>query len=320
MSGGIGSARWPLGNDGNTQYRAGETHEQKASQSSGARVSVPAATIEGPPPELVFRRLVRPWAMLRELWSARELVVALTERDLRARYKQTKLGFAWSVLTPILLMVVFTLFFQRAANVQTNGVPYPLFTYVALLPWTFFSDSVAKGAQSITSNLSLVNKVYCPREVFPLSAVATAAFDTIIATCVLGMLFVGFTFMPAGGIVWLPVLLAIQIAFTVGASLMLAAIVVYFRDLRQVTPMALQVALFATPVMYGLEVIPAGWRPIYSVLNPLGPVIDSYRQTVLYGDAPPGGLLALAAVSAVVWLVGGFLVFKRLETGFADVA
>jgi ABC-type polysaccharide/polyol phosphate export permease len=274
----------------------------------------------GPAPELIFRRLVRPWAMLRELWGARELVLALTERDLRARYKQTKLGFAWSVLTPILLMVVFSLFFQRAADVDTNGVPYPLYTYVALLPWTFFSDSAAKAAQSITANLSLVNKVYCPREVFPLASVATAAFDTVIASGVLALLFAGFTFMPAGGIVWVPVLLAVQVAFTIGAALLLAAVVVYFRDLRQVTPMALQLALFATPVAYGLEVIPAGWRSVYSVLNPLVPVIDGYRQTILYGQPPPGGLLAIAAVSSAAWLVGGFLVFKRLETGFADVA
>jgi ABC-type polysaccharide/polyol phosphate export permease len=287
------------------------------------RVSVPAATIEGtegPPAHLVYRRLVRPWAMLRELWESRELVVVLAEREFRARYKQTKLGFAWSILTPILLMVVFSLFFQRAADVDTHGVPYALYTYVALLPWTFFNDSVSKGATSITMNLSLVNKVYCPREVFPLSTVATAAFDTLIATGVLGLLFAGFTFMPAGGIVWLPALLTIQVAFTVGATLLLSAIVVYFRDLRQVTPMALQLALFATPVAYGLDVIPSGWRPLYSIINPLVPVIDSYRQTVLYGEAPPGGLLALAAGSAVVWLVGGYLLFKRLETGFADVA
>jgi ABC-type polysaccharide/polyol phosphate export permease len=288
------------------------------------RVSVPAATIgggiDGPPPDLIYRRLVRPWAMLRELWGSRELVVVLAEREFRARYKQTKLGFAWSILTPILLMVVFSLFFQRVADVDTNGVPYPLFTYVALLPWTFFNDSVSKGATSITMNLSLVNKVYCPREVFPLSTVATAAFDTLIATGVLGLLFAAYTFMPTGGILWLPVLLAIQVAFTVGVSLVLSAIVVYFRDLRQVTPMALQLALFATPVAFGLDSIPSGWRPLYSAINPLVPVIDSYRQTILFGEAPPGGLLAIAAVSALVWLVGGYLLFKRLETGFADVA
>jgi ABC-type polysaccharide/polyol phosphate export permease len=283
-------------------------------------VSVPAATIEGPPPELVFRRLVRPWAMLRELVGARELVLALTERELRARYKQTKLGFAWSVITPILLMVVFSLFFQRAADIDTRGVPYPLYTYVALLPWTFFSDSVSKGAQSLIANLSLVNKVYCPREVFPLASVATAGFDTVIASVVLAVLFGIFTFMPSIGIVWLPVLLAVQLAFTIGVALMLSALLVYFRDLRQVTPMALQLALFATPVAYGLDVIPSAWRPAYAVLNPLGPVIDSYRQTILFGDAPPGGLLAIAAASALAWLVGGYLVFKRLETGFADVA
>jgi ABC-type polysaccharide/polyol phosphate export permease len=278
------------------------------------------ATVHGPPQELIYKRLVRPWAMLRELWGARELVIALTERELRARYKQTKLGFAWSVLTPIMLMVVFSLFFQRAADIDTRGVPYALYTYVALLPWTFFSDSVAKGSVSITGNLSLVNKVYCPREVFPLASVAVAAFDTLIATGVLAVLFVGYGRMPEGGIVWLPALLAIQVAFTVGAGLLMSAVVVYFRDLRQVTPMALQLALFATPVAYGLDVIPKSFRPIYSAINPLVPVIDSYRQTILYGEPPPIGLLGIAAVSATVFLIGGYLVFKRLETGFADVA
>ncbi|HEX8803963.1 MAG TPA: ABC transporter permease [Acidimicrobiales bacterium] len=284
-------------------------------------MSTNVAALESPPPELVFRRLVRPWAMLRELWGARELVVALTERELRARYKQTKLGFVWSVLTPILLMVVFSVFFQRAANVDTRGVPYPLYTYIALLPWTLFSDSVAKGSVSITGNLSLVNKVYCPREVFPLSSIAVALFDTLIATVILGFLFLGYGFAPQGGIVWLPVLLAIQLAFTVGAATVLSAVVVYFRDLRQVTPMALQLALFATPVAYGLDdVVPESLQPLYSAINPLVPVIDAYRKTILYGEAPTGGLLAIAAVSASVYLVGGYLAFKRMETGFADVA
>jgi ABC-type polysaccharide/polyol phosphate export permease len=278
--------------------------------------TIPAA----PPPEILFRYRLNVVSAVRELWWARHLVRTLAERDFRVRYKQTLLGVAWAVLTPLALMVVFTVFFQRVAKVDTAGAPYALFSYLGLLPWTFFSSSVSQGGSTLLTNNQLLNKVYCPREVFPLATVATAAFDTLIATCVLGLLFAGFTFMPAGGIMWLPLLLAIQVAFTVGAGLLLSAIVVYFRDLRQVTPMALQLGLFATPVAYGLDVIPSGWQPLYSAINPLGPVIDSYRQTILFGEAPPGGLLAIAAVSALVWLVGGFLLFKRLETGFADVA
>ena len=123
-----------------------------------------AAAVHGPPPELIFRRIVRPWSMLRELWSARELIVVLTERELRARYKQTKVGYDWALVTPFLLMVVFTVFFKRVADIKTpEDIPYPLFSYIALLPWTFFSGSLARGAVSITQNLTLLNKVYCPR-------------------------------------------------------------------------------------------------------------------------------------------------------------
>lgn len=290
---------------------------QTATSAPASEPAVPVA----PPPDLVFRRLVRPWAMLRELWGARELVVALTERELRARYKQTKLGFTWSILTPVLLMVVFSIFLQRAVDVDTRGVPYPLYAYIAILPWTFFSDSMSKGGLSITSNLSLVNKVYCPREVFPLASAGLAAFDTMIATSILALMFVGFGVTPHGGIVWVPVLLAIQLAFTVGATLITSAVVVYFRDLRQVLPMILQLGLFATPVAWEFfDTIPAGVRPFYSAINPLVPVIDSYRKTILFGEAPPAGLLAIAGVSATVVLVVGYLLFKRLETGFADVA
>lgn len=280
-----------------------------------------APNVEGPPPELIFRRLVRPWAMVRELWDARELVIALTERELRARYKQTKLGFTWSVLTPVLLMVVFSLFLQPAVDADTQGIPYPLFSFIGLLPWTFFADSVARGGVSITGNLSLVNKVYCPREVFPLSSIAVAAFDTCIATVILAFMFVGFGVMPQAGIVWLPVLLAIQLAFTMGATMILSAVVVYFRDLRQVVPMVIQLGLLATPVAWTLDsVVAERLQPLYSAINPLVPVIDSYRKAILFGESPPTGLLGIAAISAGIFLVGGYLLFKRLETGFADVA
>jgi ABC-2 type transport system permease protein/lipopolysaccharide transport system permease protein len=276
--------------------------------------------MDGPPSELIFRRVVRPFAMLRELWQSRELVVVLTERELRARYKQTRVGFAWALITPFLLMVVFTVFFKRVADVQTQGVPYPLFSYIGLLPWTFFSGALAKGAVSIVQNLTLLNKVYCPREVFPLASVAVAAFDTGIAVSILGILFVIYRFTPQPETVWVPVLMVVQLAFTVGVTLAFSALIVYLRDLRQVLPMLLQFGLFATPVGYGLDVIPTSWWPVYSFLNPLAPVIDGYRRTVLLGEPPRLGLLAIAAVSGAIALVAGYLLFKRMETGFADVA
>jgi ABC-type polysaccharide/polyol phosphate export permease len=284
------------------------------------RVSNGVAPVTGPPPELIFHRVMRPLMMLRELWGGRELIVVLTERELRARYKQTKVGFAWALLTPFLLMVVFTLFFKRVADVETGGIPYPLFSYIALLPWTFFSGSLARGAVSITQNLSLLNKVYCPREVFPLAAVAIAAVDTTIAVSILGILFAIYRFMPHIESVWVPVLMLVQLAFTIGVTLILSACVVYLRDIRQILPMILQFGLFATPIGYGLEVIPRELLPLYCALNPLAPVIDGYRRTVLMGEPPRLGLLAIGAFTAFLLLVFGYLLFKRMETNFADVA
>lgn len=276
--------------------------------------------VDGPSADLIFHRPVRPLVMIGELWSRRELVVVLAERELRARYKQTRVGFAWALVTPFLMMVVFTVFFKRVADVQTFGVPYPLYSYVGLLSWTFFSGALAKGAVSITQNLTLLNKVYCPREVFPISSIATAGVDTVIATSILGVLFVIYRFMPHLESFWVPVLMLIQLAFTAGLTMALAAVIVYVRDIRQVLPMILQLGLFATPVGYGLEVIPREWWPLYSALNPLAPIIDGYRRTVFFGEQPRLDLVAIATASSLIVLVGGYVLFKRLETGFADVA
>ncbi|MGI8684994.1 MAG: ABC transporter permease [Acidimicrobiales bacterium] len=275
---------------------------------------------DGPPPELRFRRRVGLRQALRDLWRARELIRSLTERQLRARYKQAALGLAWAVITPLVYMVVFTLFFSRVADVDTGGAPYALFSYIALLPWTFFSTGVSQGALSLVSNMSLLNKVSCPREVFPLSSVAGAGIDTAIATLVLGVLFVVYGYAPRATSYWVPVLVLIGLVFTTAVSLVMAVLTVYLRDLRHVLPIFLQVGLFATPVAYGIEVVPADLRGLYSALNPIAPVIDGLRRSVLEGQAPRPGLVLIGAVSAVVQLVLGYRLFKRLETGIADVA
>ena len=273
-----------------------------------------------PPPELLFRLRVNLLAAVREVWRARGLVRTLAERDFRVRYKQAFLGLAWTVLTPFALMVVFTLFFQRLAKVDTGGAPYALFAYLGLLPWTFFSTSVSQGGQSLVANSQLVNKVYCPREVFPLASVVVAAVDTAIATVMLGLLFVVTGFMPKATTAWVPVLLAVQVAFTCGVTLITASAIVFLRDLRHVLPIALQLGLFATPVAYGMSVVDPSLRVLYSALNPLAPVIDGYRRTVLLGLPPDWHLLVPGAVTSVVVLALGYVMFKRLEPGFADYA
>jgi ABC-type polysaccharide/polyol phosphate export permease len=276
--------------------------------------------VDAPPPEIRFRYRLRLGRSLRELWRSRELVRSLAERELRARYKQAVLGFAWAILTPVALMLVFTVFFQGVADVDTGGAPYALFAYLGLLPWTFFSISMNQGGQSLIQNISLLNKVYCPREVFPLASVAVAATDTAVALLPLGILFATLGFAPKATSAWVPVLLAIQVAFTVGLTLIISAVVTYLRDLRHALPVFLQLGLFATPVAYGIDVVPRAYRVLYAALNPLAPVIDGYRRTVLHGLPPDWHLLLPGAITAVAVLVAGYLVFKRLEKGFADVA
>ena len=309
-----------------TRSRPPDVHPDNGNRGNGAGgPDAPAVAARpdpgpSPAPELIFKRHVRPVAMLRELFGARELIVALTERDFRARYKQTKVGVAWAVLTPLFLLGAFSILANTAADFDTSGLPYPLFAAVALVPWTFFSNAVSTGSVSITANLSLVNKVYCPREVFPIAALGTAALDGIISLGVLGVLFAAYGTSPTAEVVWVPVLAAVQLAFTAGVALVLSPLVVYLRDVRQVLPMALQFALFATPVAYGFNEVAEEWQPLASALNPLAPVIDGYRRTVLLGQPPDWPLVGIAGAASVVWLVGGYLFFKRMETGFADVA
>jgi ABC-2 type transport system permease protein/lipopolysaccharide transport system permease protein len=273
-----------------------------------------------PTREQYYRRPLRLVGSARDLWRSRELLLTLTEREIRARYKQAVLGYAWAALNPLLLMVVFTIFFDRVARVDTGGVPYPLFSYVALVPWTFFSQSVSLGGPILVSERDLISKVAFPRETLPLSAIGVAAFHATMSLPALFVLFALEGTAPELTSVWVPLLLAVQTLWTAGVVLIVSATLVYWRDLRQALPALLQLGLFATPVAYGLNAIPDWFLRPYTVLNPLVGIIDGYRRTVLYGEPPRGDLLLLAALGAVVTAVGGYALFKRLEGGFADVA
>jgi len=278
------------------------------------------AVIDSPPKELRFRRKIRVVKSLREFWRARDLLRALVERQLRARYKQALLGAAWAVIPPIALTVVLTLFVQRVVDIRTGGVPYPLFSYVALVPWSFFSSAVTNATGSLLGNKDLLNKVYCPREVFPFAGIVTATVDMIVGLIPLAILFAAYSFAPRWTALWIPVLFAVQVAFTLGVSLLMSALVVYLRDLRHGLPMIIQFGLFATPIAYGINEIPASLHTLYAVLNPLAPVIDGYRRSLLFGQAPAWDLLLPGALSAFLLLTVSLIAFKRLETGFADVA
>ena len=274
----------------------------------------------GPPPELLFKRKIRLFESLRELVRARGMIATLAERDLRVRYKQAVIGPAWVVVTPVILMLVFSVFFKRAANINTGDIPYPLFTYLGLLPWSFFSSSMGAGASSLVSNSALLNKIYCPREVWPLASLGTAAVDTVVSTSVLGVLFLVYGYAPRATSVWVPVLALVALAFTTGLTLLFSGLFVYIRDLRQTIPMLLQIGLFATPVGWQTEKIPDHLRGLYATFNPLVAVIDGLRRTVLEGRSPAFDLLVPAAISSTVLLMIGYWALKHMETGFADVA
>jgi ABC-type polysaccharide/polyol phosphate export permease len=279
-------------------------------------------SLEEPRPETWFRRRIRFIPALRELWGFRELILTLAERDLRVRYKQAALGILWALITPVLMMLAFTLIFTKFTKINTGGAPYALFSYIGLLPWTFFSTCVAQGGTSLVNNVPLLNKLYCPREVFPIATMLDAVADALLATLVLLVLFPILGFAPKITSLYVPLLLLVLVVYTLGVTLAVSAIVVFMRDLRLVLPLVMQFGLFVTPVVYSASslVKTKAGLVIYSIVNPLVPVLDGMRRTVLFGKPPDWLTLGVASASALIVLVLGFALFKRLETGIADVA
>ena len=267
-----------------------------------------------------YRHPIRLAASLRELVGARAIVRRLAARELRVRYRRAFLGFGWAVVTPVALLLAFSLVLTRAAKISTQGAPYPLFAYLGLLPWSFFSSSVAQGSASLLNNMTLLKRTYLPREVFPISSLLVGLVDLLVASVVLMLLFPIHHFVPHATAYWIPLYFLIQLAFTAGVVLFLAAATVYVRDLRHVMSLALQVGLFATPVAYGLTAIPAQYRALYVGLNPLATVIDGYRRAVLFGQGPNWQYVLISGTTALAVLVAGYLSFKKMEAGVADIS
>lgn len=285
-----------------------------------ARRSVDATVAPTGPPASLRRRRIRFGRALVDLWQARRIVRTLTERNLRVRYKQSLLGFLWAVLTPVALLVVLTIVFEHGVEVSTDGVPYPLFAFIGLIPWTFFSTSITTGGVSVLSDKALLNKCRFPREVFPISSVAVATVDSVMTLVPLVALFVWFGQAPEPVALLALLPLLVLGLFTVGLTLLLSAWVVYVRDIRLLLPIVVQIGLFATPVAYDLDLVPASVRTLYCTLNPVAPVIDALRRTVLLGTAPDWAQLGAGAATASLVLIAGYVVFKRLEGNLADVA
>jgi homopolymeric O-antigen transport system permease protein len=258
----------------------------------------------------------RPLVEVRELWHYRDLLYFLTWRDISVRYKQTVLGFLWAILQPFLTMVVFAIFLGRLAGMPSDGVPYPVFSYLGLLPWTYFSGAVTRAGTSVVGNAHLLTRVYFPRVLVPLSATLSALADFAIASLVLGGLMAWYGIVPARTAVLLLPLAALTALAATGIGMWLAALNVRYRDVQYAIPFLMQLWMFATPVVYPTSLVPAGWQPLFA-LNPMTGIIDAYRAAVL-GTALDWPSLGISALSAAVLAALGAWQFHRMEQSFAD--
>jgi homopolymeric O-antigen transport system permease protein len=254
---------------------------------------------------------------LRELWAFRELALALALKTLRVRYKQTVFGIAWAVLQPLLAVVVFTIVFGRLAGLPTDGIPYAVFNYAAMIVWLYVAGSVNAAAQSLVDSRDMVAKVFFPRLVAPLSSVVPGLVDLAIAFVVLVGMLVVYGVTPSWAILLTPAWILAAVAVALAVGIPFAAANVRFRDVRHALPLLLQVWLFASPVVYSSSLVEGGWLYVYA-LNPMVTVLDGFRWSVADGPAPGAESLVSAAV-VVVLLVGGLAYFRRAERAFADV-
>lgn len=282
----------------------------------------PPANKDAPAVDDLPVTIIRPsqgWVSLKlhELWEYRELLYFLTWRDVKVRYKQTALGAAWAIIQPLFTMVVFSLFFGRLAGIPSDGVPYPIFSYTALLPWSYFAQALTQSSNSLVGSANLLSKVYFPRLVIPLSAVLGGVLDFAIAFVVLLGMMVFYQIAPTPAIALLPLFLLLALVTALGVGLWLSALNVEYRDVRYTLPFLTQFWLFATPVAYPSSLLSEPWRTIYGV-NPMVGVVEGFRWALL-GTNPPGPMLLVSAAVAIALLVSGAFYFRRMERTFADV-
>lgn len=255
---------------------------------------------------------------VRELWEYRELLYFLTWRDIKVRYKQTVLGAAWAIIQPLFTMVVFSLFFGRLAKVPSDGVPYPIFSYAALVPWQFFANGLGMASNSLVTASNLIKKVYFPRLAIPLATVLAGLIDFVLAAGVLIVMMYFYGITPTVNVLWLPFFFMIALTASVGVSLWLSAMNVQFRDVRYVIPFLTQLWLFATPIAYPSTMLPEPWRTIYGI-NPMAGVVEGFRWALLGTDVSPGPMIIVSSAVTLALTVSGAYYFRRMEKTFADV-
>jgi lipopolysaccharide transport system permease protein len=279
---------------------------------------------DSPPPVSTTLTVLEPplgWQVInaRELWKARELIFFLAWRDVKVRYKQTVLGAAWAVLQPLMMMVVFSIFFGRMAGVPSGGVPYPLFVLSGLLPWSFFASAVTSAANSVVGSERLITKIYFPRLAVPLASVGSAVVDFAVACFLLGLMMAWYGAKPGPGLLLAPVVFGLIAVLALGLGTLLAALNVAYRDFKHVIPFMIQIGMFATPTVYMDPSATASGRYTWLLaLNPMSTLVASFRTAIL-GGTFAWGSLALAAVASFLVFFAGCLYFRRVEDSFADV-
>jgi lipopolysaccharide transport system permease protein len=259
------------------------------------------------------------WALPhRELWDYRELIYFFVWKDIKIRYKQTAIGAAWAVFQPLLTMIVFSLFFGKLAHIPSDGLPYPIFYYSALLPWTYFATSLQNTTNTIVDNQRLITKVYFPRLALPLSCVVSGLVDFGVSFLMFVALAVHYGIWPTGALLWLPLFLLMALLTALGVGLWLTALNAIYRDVKYVLPFLVQIWMFASPVAYPSSLVPARWRWLYG-LNPITGVVEGFRWSLTGSGHAPRGLFSVSVVVVVITLVSGLAYFQKMETTVADV-
>jgi lipopolysaccharide transport system permease protein len=255
---------------------------------------------------------------LRELWDYRELFYFLVWRDIKVRYKQTALGMAWAIVQPIFTVVIFSVFFGRLAKIPSDGIPYPLFSFAALVPWTFFSYGLNQSSNSLVGSANLITKVYFPRLAVPIASIVAGTVDFLLAFVVLIAMMVYYRVPPTTNIMFLPLFFLLAVVTSLGVGLWLSALNVKFRDVRLMLPFLVQLWMFATPIAYPSSLLHGSWKNIYG-LNPMVGVVEGFRWALLGVKSPPGTMVYVSAVIAALLLTSGVMYFRRMEKTFADL-
>ena len=253
-----------------------------------------------------------------ELLAYRELLYFLIWRDVKVRYKQTALGVAWAVIQPVMTMIVFSVFFGKLAKLPSDGVPYPIFAFTALVPWTLFSNGLTLGTNSLVGSSHLIKKVYFPRLIIPTATVLAGVVDFVVALGVLVVLMAFYGIAPTLNALWLPAFLILTLVSSLGVSLWLSALNVGYRDVKYVIPFLTQIWMFATPIAYSSSLLNETWRTVYGI-NPMVGVVEGFRWALLGTDTKPGFMILVSTIAAVLLLLSGAFYFRRMEKTFADI-